>query len=80
MHDLGAEKCGLVSFTVDGKEPATIRSALAQQRINVSVSPRNYTLVDMDARRLEGVVRASVHYYNSEEEVETFCEKLDRID
>ena len=80
IHDLGATRCGIVSFTLDGKDPAAIRRALAQARINVSVSPRNYTLVDMDARGLGSVVRASVHYYNTESEIERFCEKLGRIE
>ena len=80
VHDLGAEKCGIVSFTLDGKDPRAIRDALAQDKINVSVSPRDYTLLDMEARHLASVVRASVHYYNSEEEIERFCRKLDRIE
>jgi len=80
VHDLGETKCGIVSFTLDGRDPEAIRRALARERINVSVSPRNYTLVDMDARGLGSVVRASVHYYNSEEEIGRFCEKLGRIE
>jgi cysteine desulfurase / selenocysteine lyase len=78
-HDLGKERCGIVTFTVDGREPETIRLALAQHRINVSVSPRNSTLLDMEARGLRDLVRASVHYYNTEEEIERFCETLQYI-
>jgi cysteine desulfurase/selenocysteine lyase len=78
-RDLGKERCGIVTFTVDGREPETIRRALAQHRINVSVSARSSTLLDMEARGLENLVRASVHYYNSEEEVERFCETLKNI-
>ena len=80
VHDLGLERCGIVSFTLQGKDPETIRHALAQERINVSVSDRNSTLLDMDARGLSSVARASVHYYNSEDEVEKFSEKLGRIE
>ena len=79
VRDRGRERCGIVTFTVDGKDPVDIRAALAREKINVSVSPRNYTRLDMDARNLESVTRASVHYYNSEEEIRTFCEKLARI-
>jgi len=76
VRDLGAVKCGIVSFTAEGKEPAKIREALARQRINVWVSLAEYTLLDMQSRNLSSVVRASVHYYNSEEEVERFCAAL----
>lgn len=78
-HDLGQERCGIITFSVDGREPETIRLALTQHRINVSVSNRNSTLLDMEARGLENIVRASVHYYNSEEEIERFCETLKNI-
>jgi cysteine desulfurase/selenocysteine lyase len=73
LRDLGAEHCGIVTFTKDGASPAEIQSALAAQRINIAVSPRNFTRLDMDARDLDALARASVHYYNTEDEVERFC-------
>jgi selenocysteine lyase/cysteine desulfurase len=76
VRDLGAERCGIVSFTVEGVEPAAIKRHLAADAINVSVSPAEYTRLDMDARALPAVVRASVHYYNTEDEVERFCRAL----
>jgi len=76
VRDLGRERCGIVSFTVEGREPREIRDRLATRGINVSVSVRKDTLLDMRARGLEGVVRASVHYYNTEDEVERFCAEL----
>jgi selenocysteine lyase/cysteine desulfurase len=77
VRDLGRQKCGIVTFTAEGKKPGELRLALAEQKINVSVSPREYTLLDMESRGLrEGVVRASVHYYNSEEEIDRFCQVL----
>jgi len=39
----------------------------------VSVSDAAWTRIDMDARGIPALVRASVHYYNSEEEVDTFA-------
>lgn len=79
VRDLGAVKCGIVSFTVEGKEARAVAAALAEKRINVSVSPANYTLLDMSARALPSIIRASVHYYNSEEEVERFVQALSQI-
>ena len=79
VHDRGVTQCGIVTFTVDGKEPGEIKQRLAQHAINVTVSERSSTLLDMEERGLERLVRASVHYYNSEEEIERFCTTLATI-
>ncbi len=79
LQDLGVEKCGIVTFTVEGLASADIKAQLAKRGINVTVSGRGSTLLDMDARGLKEVVRASVHYYNTEAEIERFCEALKAI-
>ncbi len=65
VRDLGDPRSGIVSFTVDGREPTAVRDALAGQSITVTVSHRSSTLLDMTARKLEAVVRASPHYFVS---------------
>lgn len=79
VRDLGAERCGIVTFTKDGTSPGDVQSALAAQKINIAVSPRNFTRLDMDARNLDALARASVHYYNTEDEVSRFCEAVAAI-
>ena len=79
VRDIGAERCGIVTFTAEGHSPETIVSALSQYGINTSVSPADSTLLDMEGRGLDGLVRASVHYYNSEDEVEKFCKVLESV-
>ncbi len=73
VRDLGAERCGIVSFTVDGVPAEQVKDALRRDAINVSTTTRAATLLDMQRRGLETMVRASVHYYNTEAEVERFC-------
>ena len=73
VRDRGVTQCGIVTFSVEDKNPDEIVSTLSKDNINVSVTRRSSTLLDMDARGLDNLVRASVHYYNSEEEVEHFC-------
>ena len=79
VHDLGAIQCGIVTFTIAGTDASAIRDALREQGINVSVSERSNTRLDMEARGLTSMVRASVHYYNTEDEVARFCAAVDRL-
>jgi cysteine desulfurase/selenocysteine lyase len=76
VRDLGRERGGIVTFTVDGRDAAALRTMLLAQGINVSVASQAYTPLDMAARRLPPLLRASVHYYNSEDEVARFCAAL----
>ncbi len=73
VTDLGAEKCGIVTFVTERLSATAVKEVLADQAINVSVSTRSSTLLDMDERDLDEVVRASVHYFNTEQEVHRFC-------
>jgi cysteine desulfurase/selenocysteine lyase len=52
---------------------------LRLQGFNTSVSHRDDTLLDFDARALDPVVRASVHYFNTDDEVERFCGAVERF-
>ena len=79
VRDIGEQQCGIVSFTTEGKEPEEIWRELNAEKINVWTSPLRFTRLDMARRGLGSVVRASVHYYNSEEEVHRFCEVLARM-
>jgi cysteine desulfurase / selenocysteine lyase len=79
VRDLGAERCGIVTFTKAGREPGAIRQALGAQSINVHVSAAGDTRLEVASRDQSGVVRASVHYYNTEEEVERLCGALARL-
>ncbi len=80
LHDLGVQKCGIVTFTLGERDPQEVRHKLAEQKVNVSVSLAEYSRLDMDTRGLASVIRASVHYYNTEKEIERFCDLLTRLD
>jgi cysteine desulfurase / selenocysteine lyase len=53
-----------------------VRAALGEAGINVWVSESDDTRVDFEARGLERLVRASVHYYNTEDEIDRCCVAL----
>jgi cysteine desulfurase / selenocysteine lyase len=79
VRDIGARQCGIVTFTRDGLHPDAIQQALANERINVTSSSRASTRFDMEARELDAVVRASVHAFNDESEIDRFCAALERL-
>jgi cysteine desulfurase/selenocysteine lyase len=74
VRDLGRERCGIVTFTMKGVPAAANGAALAAKGINATTSSLFSTRHDMAARGLDMLLRASVHYYNTEDEVGRFCE------
>ena len=76
VQDLGRVRSGIVTFTCEGRRAVEVMQRLKEQGIAVRVSERSATRIDMEQRGLEELVRASVHYYNTEEEIERLCEAL----
>lgn len=78
VHDQGQRKCGIVTCTVDGVPAQQIQQQLSQRGVNVSVSLVDYARLDLPARGLPDLVRASVHYYNTDEEIDQLITALPR--
>ena len=76
VHDRGDTLCGIVTFSVAGKDSAQVKKELAERKINVSIGRAGSTLLYMNKKHLVSVVRASVHYYNTEEEIDLLCVAL----
>jgi cysteine desulfurase/selenocysteine lyase len=76
VRDLGRVRCGIVTFTCDGHSPGEVMQRLRAKGIAVRTVERSSTRIDMERRGLDELVRASVHYYNTEAEIERLCEAL----
>ncbi len=76
VHDLGRRKSGIVTFRKAGEEPEQIKLRLRAASINVSVSGKTSAQLDFTRRGLSQVVRASVHYFNTEDEIARFVAVL----
>jgi len=70
LRDLGRNPSAIVSFTIEGHEAAAVVAGADQAGITIGASQPSSTRLDAEARRLPPVVRASPHYYNSEEEID----------
>jgi len=79
LRDLGVEQSGLVSFTLDGVACDDVRAALAARRINVAVNGLAYTPLDMAARGLDEIVRASVHADTTDADLARLVDALKRL-
>ncbi|MCA9793317.1 MAG: aminotransferase class V-fold PLP-dependent enzyme [Candidatus Eremiobacteraeota bacterium] len=75
LRDQGKVLGGIVTFTA-GLPPDEIRARLEAQNINVSTCSRLAARLDMEDKGLDQVVRASVHYYNTEEEIRRLAQVL----
>ncbi len=55
---------------MEGVDTSEVQRGLAARRINTVVSPLTSAQLDLPARGLGDLVRASVHYVNTEEELD----------
>ena len=79
LTDQGVEKCGIVTFYARQADAYRIKEALGSRRIHVTVSDGSGQLVSFRQRGIARVVRASVHYFNTEQEIEFFIESLKEV-
>jgi cysteine desulfurase / selenocysteine lyase len=73
VRDLGRTRCGIVTFTCDGHSPGEVMQRLKANGIAVRTVELSSARIDMEQRGLDELVRASVHYYNTEAEIERLC-------
>lgn len=79
VHDKGRSPGGIVTFSHERADPDTICRKLRAQRINAWVTQPSSTLLDHKSRKLPSLVRASVHYYNTDDELSQFTQALQAV-
>jgi selenocysteine lyase/cysteine desulfurase len=74
--DQGRERSGLVSFNVAGHEAGAVQRALAAQGVTIGSNGVAYTPLDMNARGLTAIARASVSYLTTDTEIDALLDRL----
>ncbi|MQA16695.1 MAG: aminotransferase class V-fold PLP-dependent enzyme [Pseudonocardiaceae bacterium] len=70
VRDPGRDRCGIVTFTVDGVAAHDVRTELSRHDIIVTTSTRRSAVIDMDRRGIDAVTRASPHYFVCDAEID----------
>jgi selenocysteine lyase/cysteine desulfurase len=76
VRDLGRVRCGIVTFTYDDHPVEEVLKWLQANGIAARTIEMSATRIDMERRGLDELVRTSVHYYNTEAEIERLCQVL----
>lgn len=79
IHAISDHQCAITTFHIEGHEAADIVQQLRENGINTSLSEPNSTLLDATKNKLPNLVRASIHYYNDENEIDQFIETLTKL-
>ena len=75
----GRQQAGIVGFTVDRASAASVRARLWQRGVAVAVNTPLGSPIAMRRLGIEALVRASVHYYNTDDDIETLVEIMKDI-
>jgi cysteine desulfurase/selenocysteine lyase len=76
VRDQGVERCAITTFTVEGRDPGDLAARLRQLGTNVSVAAATSAQLDLPHRGLDRLVRASVHYTTTDDELDRFTAQL----
>lgn len=76
VFDLGRDRCGIVTTNVPERDPTVVRDALRARSINTSVTTAAGTRWDFERRNLKPMLRVSVHYLTTAEELDAVVDAL----
>ncbi len=78
VHERGEHLSGIVTFNKQGIEAERLKGLLLDKSINSSVIRLTSNQLDLPQRGLPDLNRASVHYYNTHDEIERFCTAVEK--
>jgi cysteine desulfurase/selenocysteine lyase len=79
VTDIGPDLCGIVTFTTEALPASEVSHELRQRGINTSSLGASNSRWMFESMGVDEIVRASPHYYNTEEEVDVFVRALREV-
>ncbi len=79
MLDRGERLCAIVTIDPAGHDAVELVRALRDEAINTSASPREYAVIDMDAKHARNALRISPHYYNTQREIDIALDAIEGL-
>jgi cysteine desulfurase / selenocysteine lyase len=74
VRDTAARRSAIVTLDVDGVEPGDVVAVAARAGVRINESSATWAALDMDAKGLGRVIRASPHYFNTSDDLERLVE------
>jgi len=78
-HDMGEHRCGIVTFSKEGVSASAMHQALQANKMNISQALFTSARLDFSRRQLSDIARASVHYFNTDAEIDQFIAAVDTV-
>lgn len=79
VRDQGTRKSGIVTFTIEGMDLGAANQSLRDRGLNLSAPQRTMAQLELGERGIEQVLRAGVHYFNTEDEVARLCQAVSEL-
>ena len=76
VRDKGKEKCGIVTFSLDGVDAGDFQQQMRQKNIKCGMSKRSIAVIDLDDWGVDSIIRTPVHYFNTENEINFFVQQV----
>jgi selenocysteine lyase/cysteine desulfurase len=75
-HDLGIERCAIVTVSAGDRSAEDVKRLLAERGINVTTTDPQDNQLDPRGAGIHPLVRFSPHYYNTEDEIDRAIEAV----
>ncbi|WP_111766268.1 aminotransferase class V-fold PLP-dependent enzyme [Nakamurella deserti] len=79
LDRVGVDQCGIITFTVADLDSASVQRDLAARGVNTSVTRPLPGAVAPGATLPRARVRASVHYYNDAQDLDTLIQRIEQV-